>query len=193
MRIIVTFLALFGLLAAFPATLTRAQDVKPRDEYEVKAQIILNLPLVTNWPDGAVPADGKIRLCTLTEGKISDYLQAMVSRPSYRDHILYVPNVSFSQLQSCQVLLINGEDRALIKAAMEEIAGLPVLTVGTPKGFIAKGGMIGFLNTQKKLGLFSQKNVKFEVNLKNTAAVGITLDPLLLELAESIVTEGGER
>lgn len=190
MKFAVPVLALFLLQTAAPATLSLAQSPAVKSEAEVKAQIILNLPLVAGWPEGAAPPDGRIGLCTLSEGKVAAYLQTMASLPSYANQIRYLPQVTMTQLGECQVIFVDEQDAPRMDAVLAAVAGKPVLTVGAPRGFASGKGMIGFLNTQKNIGLFSEKNVKFSINLRNTAAVGITLDPLLLELAETII--GGE-
>lgn len=189
MKLALPVLALLMLQAA-PATPTYAQSAKASNENEVKAQIILNLPLVANWPPHVTPTDGKIRLCTLSESAVSPYLRAMATQSSYAGHVALVPEVPMPQVRECHVLLLDGTDSARTHEALQRVAGAPVLTVGTSKDFVQRGGMIGFLSTQKNIGLFSQKNVRFEVNLRHTSAAGIALDPLLLELAENIIPEG---
>ncbi len=188
MKFALAALALFMLQAA-PATPTYAQAPKPENEEDVKAQIILNLPLVASWPESSLPQDGKMRLCALRQGSVGASVQKMLSQDSSAEHIIYTPGVPFAQLGECQLLLLDTQSDAEIKQALSAIHGKPVLTIGTAKDFVRRGGMIGFLSTQKNIGLFSQKNVKFEVNLKETAEAGIALDPLLLELAEKIIPE----
>jgi len=190
-KLTLTVLALFLLQAVIPAATLYAQAPRAEDENEVKAQIILNLPLVANWPEGTLPDDGKVRLCTLSDGKVSHYLKLMAAQPSYADHIVFVPHIRDQQVRQCQVLFFDKQDAARMEALLETIGQAPVLTVGTTRNFARQKGMIGFLNTQKSIGLFSQKNVKFEINMRQTSATGITLDPLLLELAEKIIPEGG--
>lgn len=190
MKIPLTVLTLFLLQTAVPVTPIRAEVARIEDEEAVKAQIILNLPLVAGWPKGALEDGEHITLCTISDGKVASYLEAMAATPSYADHIRYLPHSTSGQWRECRVLFVGEQDKASMKAVLDTVEGFPVLTVGTPQGFARGKGMIGFLSTQKNIGLFSEKNVKFEINLRNTAAAGITLDPLLLELAEKIIGEG---
>ena len=190
MRIPLTVLTLFLLQTAVSVTPIHAETAMVEDEEAVKAQIILNLPLVAGWPQGAIEEGEHIALCTISGGKVASYLESMAAMPSYADHIRYLPHTTSRQWRECQVLFVDEQDKASMKEVLNTVEGFPVLTVGTPAGFATDKGMIGFLSTQKNIGLFSEKNVKFEINLRNTTAAGITLDPLLLELAEKIIGEG---
>lgn len=192
MKNALTVLALFLLQAVVPVAGIRAETAPATSETEVEAKIILNLPLVATWPGSALPSGEKVRLCTLSEGEVSLYLQALASQPEYSENIQFLPNVAQDALASCHVLFLDRQDAPVLGQVLGAIAGAPVLTVGTTEKFARSGGgMIGFLHTEKKIGLFSEKNVRFEINLKHTATVGITLDPLLLELAENIISDKG--
>ncbi len=183
---------MFALQATVPTTPMRAEGHRTvPTEAEVRAQIILNLPLVADWPQGALPADERVTLCTLSESDVSHHLQAMASQPAYIEKVLFVPRVPFEDVTRCRVLYLDAADKSQLTALLAAVARHPVLTVGDIRGFARDGGMIGFLSTEKTIGLFSQKNVRFEINLAATAAVGITFDPLLLELAENLLSGEG--
>lgn len=190
MKIHPTVLALFSLLVAIPAESPHADAKKLQDEDEVKAQIIMNLPLVASWPHTAAEEDGRLKLCTISEGKVSRYLREMTMRQGESTHLLFDAQVPLEDITGCRVLFLDRQDEAQAELVMQRVAGRAVLTVGTEKDFIRHGGMIGFLSAEKNIGLFSEKNVRFEINLKTTTAAGIVLDPLLLELAEKIIPAG---
>lgn len=192
MKYMLPVLAMFALQAAVPAAPMRAEErASALTEADVRAQIILNLPMVADWPQGALPADNRVTLCTLSESEVSHHLQAMASQPTYLENVLFVPRVSLQEVTNCRVLYIDAQDKPHLTELLAAVANSPVLTVGDIRGFTKRGGMIGFLSTEKTIGLFSQKNVRFEINHTATAEAGITLDPLLLELAENLLSEEG--
>lgn len=192
MKHMLPVLVMFALQAAVPTTPMRAEgQASAPTEAEVRAQIILNLPLVADWPAGALPPDKRVTLCTLSESDVSHHLQAMASQQAYLENVLFVPRVSPQEIVNCRVLYVDALDKPRLGKVLAAVAKRPVLTVGDIRGFAKHGGMIGFLSTEKTIGLFSQKNVRFEINLTTTATAGITLDPLLLELAENLLSEEG--
>ncbi len=186
-------LVLSLLLTALPLSgrATSEQSDTPLDEAQVKAQIILNLPLVTVWPEGVLQKGAKTHICSLADSTVSQRLQSMAMLDEYADHIVIMRSVQPEELPDCHLLYIDSEDHAIAQDVLRVASQLPILTVGTLNKFITKGGMVGLLHAEKTIGLFSEKNVRFEVNLDNVARADIELDPLLLELAERIVYRGG--
>lgn len=184
-------LALFLLLAATPSVPMDVEAADAPSDAQIKAQIILDLPSVVEWPVSAPLPEGKIRLCTISRGEVGHYLEILASRPEHTGNLLFVPAVPLKSIAACHVLFIDRQDAAAVRNVLKAVAGKPILTVGTSEHFARDGGMIGFLQTEKRIGLFSKKNVRFEINVKHTASAGITLDPLLLELAEKLISDTG--
>ena len=159
------------------------------DEPQILAQMIMNFPLVTTWPDAVRAEDGRINICALHESPVSRDVAAMINASRAAAQYRFMANVSDEQALNCHVLMIGQEDMDRMGGLWSRIQTRPVLTVGMAKHFLKKGGIIGFVHTEKTLGVFSEKTIRFEVNLAHAHAAGLNLDPMLLELAERIVTE----
>lgn len=177
------------MFVALDASRLSAQQSKELDSNHVMAQMILNFPLVTTWPTMQVAGDGKVHLCSLSDHPVARDVQAMVSVSKAAVQYRFMERVSDSELAQCHVLLIAEQDSDRWQSIQKTVTRLPILSVGMGKGFLRNGGVIGFVLSQKNLGVFSEQTVRFDVHLKAAQAVGLTLDPMLLELAESIVTD----
>jgi hypothetical protein len=159
----------------------------PVDANAVKAKMLLNFPLVVEWPVTHRHADEKIRICTLgTEDQLVHQLQNILRRESDQRNEL-VPGVLASELPSCDVLYVDEHSQAAFAEYRPLLDGQPILTVGEGKNFLTKGGMIAFVSKIKQIGVFSRQTVRFHVHPNRIHAHGISLDPMLLELADRIV------
>ncbi len=159
------------------------------DESEVIARIILNFLLVVEWPQEEGSLRQKHLVCGVSPSPIADTLDTIAKEPDFAERVTFWSKTPTAKLQHCDVLFLSEKDVPNLKAIMTQIGKRPVLTVSTIKNFTAKGGVIGFLSAEKNIGLFSDKQVKFEINLSQAQKVGLVLDPLLLELAERIVED----
>lgn len=174
---------------ALPYGTSTAQETKALDQNIVIAQMIMNFPLVTSWPASHAVQENKIVLCSISDNPIVRDIAAMVTASKAAQHFTLQKNITTETVHQCHILIVADQDMNQWAHLYSIIKDLPVLTVGTDKNFLRKGGMIGFLLAEKNLGVFSEQNIRFEVSLKRTQSVGLTLDPMLLELAEHIVTD----
>lgn len=157
------------------------------DANAVKAKMLLNFPLVVEWPATHRHADEKIRICTLgAEGELVRQLQTLLlDKQNQRNEL--VAGVLASELPSCDVLYIDAASEEAFAKYRTLLDRQPILTVGEGKNFLLHGGMISFVNKVKQIGVFSRQTVRFHVHPSRIQAHGLSLDPMLLELADRIV------
>ena len=177
------------ILFVFPSVAMHADEPRELDRDHVIAHMIMNFPLVSTWPASHTAADGKIHLCSLSEHAVARDVMAMVSASKAAAQYRFIENVKDADALSCHVLIVSEQDSARWQALQPTISKLPVLSVGTGKNVLRKGVVIGFVVAEKNLGVFSDRNVRFDINLLYARMAGLTLDPMLLELAEHIVTQ----
>ncbi len=146
-------------------------------EFVVKAAFIYNFFKFTDWP----VAPGAQQLPTYNlcfPGNPMPYAQAisaldgkMVAGKPVSVHL----EVRGEQLKSCHMVVLFEEDGVDL---LRELATLPVVTVSDMAGFIHRGGMIGLVQNDKRLG--------FEVNLEVANANNIRFSSQMLKLAKSV-------
>ncbi len=187
MRLLVVFV--YATLLGLPSFSMHAGDSRELDRDHVIAQMVMNFPLVTTWPISHTAADGKIRLCTLSEHAVGRDVMTMVSASKAAAQYRFVGNVKDDGVAGCHVLMVSAQDNARWQSLQAKVSKLPILTVGTDKNFLRKGGIIEFVVAEKNLGVFSEHNVRFDIHMPHARTAGLTLDPMLLELAEHIVME----
>jgi hypothetical protein len=176
-----------GLLLLALAAESRAEG--GLDPAVVKAQMVLNFPLVTDWPDGHRPAEDRIRYCAFEE---NDKVTAALTRALSDDphnHSTLNANVLDNELYACDVLFVSTPTRQRFKTYRVLLESLPVLTIGEGEAFLRDGGMIAFVKKLNQRGVFSKETVGFQVHPGRIQARGLELDPMLLELAEKIVED----
>jgi hypothetical protein len=184
--LVVSYVVACGVVMCLPV---HANEPEALDESQILAQMIMNFPLVTVWPDNAKAEDNRITICAMHESPVSNDVAALINASRAAAQYRFMVNVSDEQLMKCHVLIVSERDMGRMSSLRSQLSHQPVLTVGMSKHFIEKGGMIGFLRTEKNLGVFSEQTIRFEINLAHAQRAGLILDPLLLELAERIVTE----
>lgn len=146
-------------------------------EFVVKAAFIYNFFKFTDWP----VAPGAQQLPTYHlcfAGNPMPYAQAiaaldgkMVAGKPVSVHL----EVRGEQLKSCHMVVLFEEDGVEL---LQELAALPIVTVSDMAGFIYRGGMIGLVQNEKRLG--------FEVNLELANANNIRFSSQMLKLAKSV-------
>jgi hypothetical protein len=155
---------------------------------QVMAGIILQLPLVATWPDKKQNNAGSIEICATSPSGIGDAIRRMLATNNPTGTaVRFFDNVPENRLPFCHILLVNEASQRAAQYYINLVRGHSVLTVGTFEDFVRQGGVMGFLQANKQLGLFSEVNVRFDVNVTNARYERLVLDPLLLELAEEVV------
>src|SRR5262249_14560131 len=88
---------------------------------------------------------------------------------------LVVTKVSgLAQARRCQLVFICSSEAERTAAMLNDLSGMPVLTVGETPRFAEQGGMINLL--------LVDKNIRFEVNAAAAEKSRIVLHPALVKL-----------
>lgn len=150
-------------------------------EYQVKAAFLFHFAQFVDWPaeafkDGATP----LTYCTVGEDPFHGALDVSMNGKMIGTRPVRVLHFKRAQdIQSCQILFLGTLEQKSISAALANIRGNPVLTVGETEHFAQDGGMIGFFLEDNK--------VRFEINLDAAECAKLKISARLLTLAKSVI------
>lgn len=144
-------------------------------EYALKAAVLYNFALFTEWPK-ALGHD--VVLCVLGSEAFGPELDALDGEP-VGERALVVRRLSrMDPLIECNLVFISGTAQGVLPSVLASLAGRPVLTVAESPGAAEAGVGIN-------LGLEASR-LTFEINLGAVRASGLELSSKLLRLAGTV-------
>lgn len=167
-------LALSALMVVLLPPALRADD-KP-DEYTIKAAILYKFIKYVEWPD----KPHQINICVVGSDPFGSRLDIVEKKSSPELGLKVVRNVGVSSIEQCQLAFISASEQGNIKSILAEASKYPVLTMSDASGFASNGGNVEFVLT-------GDSKIKFVVNLKAVTAAHLSVDPQLLEIAQSVI------
>jgi hypothetical protein len=173
-RTVKKYLALIGLLGALLSAPFAAytQDNK---EYLIKAAMINQFMLFTEWPGGNAALLKSIDICILGSSPIST--TGTIFKEASEKYNITLSLVEEKDAQNaakhCHIVFIGKVPS--MSDTLAALKGKPVLTVSDAEDFAEQGGMIGFV--------IKDNQPKFKVNTKSANEAGLRIDPQVLELA----------
>jgi hypothetical protein len=106
-------------------------------------------------------------------------LEEALRGKAIQGHPLEVRRISgTADLEGCQVVYLDTDDRHLIRLAMQVAEKRAILTVGESREFARQGGMITFVRKGTTLG--------FEINNRSAELAGLRISSRLLSLAMAV-------
>lgn len=181
------------LLAAFLALLLAAPDAarteaKPPSEYFVKAVYLFNFIKFIEWPGQyALSQRGEANVCIAGKDPFGAELQYIEKASTDKLKLKILRGVSDDQMKECHMLFISTSEEGRLGDILAQLRALPVVTVSEIPGFADRGGMIGFVNVEKNIGLFSKEQIRLEINKKAASGVNLRVDANLLEIAKRVI------
>jgi len=158
---------LAGALVARPA----AQA--PRPEVAIKTEFVLRFPEFVEWPAPG-PEQRPLSLCLSPAHPFGQSVHESVSLRPRAQRIVVHELRNRASLRTCNIVYVAPADLSLL----DEIADLPILTVGDQPNFCQRGGMINLLVVDGR--------VRFEIDLSRAKRAGLKLDSQLLRLASKV-------
>ena len=169
-------LAIFLLFysRSLPAQQTKAS------ESVVKATYLYNFSRFVQWPADAAPAKGSsFSICVIGQDPFGPVLDTILSGETIGGKMVMARRVKKPQdVLDCHVLYISASEEDRLKEILAGIDKSGTLTVSDIPQFSQRGGMIQFVLVGNKL--------RFEVNLANAQAAGLTLSSDLLKVAVTV-------
>jgi hypothetical protein len=195
-----TFLATLGCLlvagvvVAQPAPQDPATDLfkDPKDApaaavvpvATLTASFLFNLARFTEWPPET--SARPVTLCVLGDPAVADTLDRLTGNRQITGRDVSVARlVSLRALRLCHLLYVAGADADAQARALDQVARLPVLTIGHGEPFVRMGGVVGLIveNGRKR----------FAINTDAVQRAGLTISSRLLGLAKVVRDEHGQQ
>jgi hypothetical protein len=172
------FLALLLLLAGGHA---RAQLPAGAGEAELKAAILFNFAMFTEWPADTLPASAPLRLCVFQGNSLLTALSGLQEKQvsGHRISVRALPATpGAAQLAACHLLVLDAQDRERWPLLKHDLSTSSVLTVADDRIIGASGAMISFGIDNRRVG--------FDVDMAPVRQARLTLSSKLLRLARSV-------
>lgn len=173
-------------LVAGLATDGPARPKRSADELKIKAVCLYNFLKFVEWPDAQSPTNPDAMVIGIVGersfGENFSAVEGSMIPGKNRELVVrrlgpYRPGLS---LAGCHLVFMTRSEQNNFARIVDEVAGMPVLTVGDGARFLERGGMI-------ELSLERQR-VRWHVNMGPVRTAGLKLDSQLLRAAVDVVS-----
>lgn len=166
------------LLAAIGRILPAQAQSKPPLEYQVKAAFLFNFTRFIHWPTAAYASpDAPFVIGILGNDPFGTYLDDLVNGELADGHRIIVHRYTDgSDMSGCQLLFIEMNDPAKLKATLSQAVHQDMLTVSDMDNFIRLGGMVRFFKDDTR--------IKIEIRLAAAKAAQLEISAKLLQVAK---------
>jgi len=148
-------------------------------EYQIKGAMMVNFIKFVEWPEPFTGMDdGKITIGIFGKNNFENTLEAIDGRFIGEKQVSVRYITSLNQLAGCQVLFVGEAESHRSHQILQEVSGLPVLTIGENADFTLTGGIIRFYN--------EKEHIRFEINQTAAIKSNLKLSAKLLEIAAVI-------
>jgi hypothetical protein len=150
----------------------------------IMAAVIYKITKFVSWPESALgTSSANLVICLGETDPLFPAMRTMDGRTT-QGHTIEVRLVTAvgTARAGCHVLFMSATEAQRMDAALQAVAGSPVLTVGDADGFVDRGGVIGLHVEKNRIG--------FIVNLAASERAGIGISAQLLQLATIVKSEG---
>lgn len=176
----------FGWLVALTTFAVAMSNVSPIAQAvsapALKAAFLFNFAKFAEWPTEG-EGGSTLSLCVLGDEAVGDALGDIVkNRPSDSGALTVRRLHDDTSIRSCQVLYVAGVDLKHAMAIVDNVKGLPVLTVSDVNNFAAAGGIAEFFEESGKM--------RFAINTRAGERAHLRLSSRLLSLAKIVRDEG---
>jgi len=145
-------------------------------EYQVKAAYLYNFGKFMNWPESG---QAEFHLCVLGDDPFGTSLDSTITNATINGKKVAARRLSGVQdAEGCEIAFIASSESGRLERDLAALKKLHVLTVSDMPDFIRRGGIIQFVEEDRK--------VRFEVNLKAAQESGFTLSSELLKVAAKV-------
>jgi hypothetical protein len=161
----------------------QAADTAPKTPYELKAFLLCNFAIYTEWPKEAFTSDtAPFVLGILGKdpfGKDIDVLKGKTikGRPLV---VKYYTDVD--EISGCHLLFISSSEKKRLPEILKVVERSSVLTVSEIDGFVAQNGMIDIFMEETRPGFVRPG---YRINQAATEKAGIKIGSYVLKLAKT--------
>jgi hypothetical protein len=154
-------------------------------EYQVKAAFLYNFVKFVEWPAEALTKQEGMVLCVFGKDPFNGELDQATQGKSVDGRKLAIHRINDPVAAiSCHVLFVGASEPGRSRAVISAVRNFAVLTV-TETDRRAEGGMINFL--------MDGQRVRFQIDAKAAARVGLKISSKLLQVAVGVTEERAGR
>lgn len=176
--------ALIGLLFLFCLPcFANGQEFVTANPRMVEAAFLRNFAHYVTWPAGAFAyTRSPWRIGILGRDPFGDVLEKTFRGRTEQGRTFEIFRAdTLEELPECNIVFIAYRDAARRRAALAELRGKPVLTVGDASEFLQEGGII-------RLELADR--VKMSINMDRARFASLTIQTKMLEVSDHVVENG---
>jgi hypothetical protein len=167
---------LFGVFVLTPARALSGSSYSATAD-QLRALFVQRMVKYVSWPEGIAPQNGEPFIIAATDvRKLRSYFSEDQDLPEFK--LVQWPT------EKCHVLVLTGTPERMVAAILKRISGKPVLTIGQNPVNLRMGVVINFIMVNGKL--------KFQINPKAAARVGLEISSRLLNLAQIYTGDDNE-
>jgi len=166
---------ILALLMMVPVTPSFCEESD--GEAAVKTAFLYNFFKFIEWPENS--GQFSYNLCTTENDLLGDSLAVLENKTVFNKPLVIRREASGDGLKQCHMVFISSSNQATyLEEVVNNLKGLPIVTVSDQPGFINLGGMIGFVQDGNRLS--------FEINLDIANANAVHISAKLLKLAKNV-------
>jgi hypothetical protein len=156
-------------------------------EGDVKAAFVLNFIKFVEWPSSAFHSPEDPILLSVLGNDPTGAALASLDGKKVSGRLLVVRKVpGLSALKLCHVLFVGVSEKGELTSVLGAVQRWHAMTVADFEGFADRGGTIGFIRRDDRVG--------FEINEESARKAGLKVNAKLLYLGKSVRgSQGGER
>jgi hypothetical protein len=176
-----------GVLFLWGMLLPSALAAASVGESDVKAAFILNFIKFVEWPSSAFSSpEDPILISVVGNDPMGDSIDGLGGKTVSGRKVVVRKAGNLASLERCHILFVGASEKASLAPALGAVQRWPVLTVGDFEGFAGRGGTIGFIRQENRVG--------FEINEESARKAGLKVNAKLLYLGKSVRSrDGGEK
>ncbi len=172
-RLPAIWMALLLCLAALPAPAEEATRGDVRRQ--VMVDYIVHFAHHLQWPIEVFNGSGApFRICVMGEDELVAPLNERLHRHRIQGRMVALEKVNGGELmraRSCQIVVMEGMDRASLAKAISALEFFPVLTVSDTERFVLLGGMVEFAGSGSNMALQLNKTRLDRAELKEGSSL----------------------
>jgi hypothetical protein len=163
------------LLSLLALVMPCSLAAEPVPEYMMKAALLYNFALFTEWP-GRI--EGNFNLCILGADPFGPSLDTIDGKPIRGARLTLLRITSPASARQCQVLFLSDAEHINASKLLEDLSDTPILTISDDSRLIEAGVMIGLIMENRRLN--------FNINTVAARHAHITISSKLLRLAKTV-------
>jgi len=146
----------------------------------LKAAFVYNFAKFAEWPADSAKG-GPLTICVLGDMLIATELEGTIKGRTIDGREVIVLRVQPEGVRVCHVLYLSGLDAKRSQQIVDDLQGLPVLTVSDADHFAEGGGIAGFFVDDGKM--------RFAINVEAAKRARLQISSRLLSLAKLVKDE----